>query len=84
MKEFIKALVYGPDSRPSLVCTMSLAAFLLFAAVTVYLVISGNTFAEYAIFATVTCGGGLVTKIGDKYMNNKPPNQSIGKGQGLC
>lgn len=68
MRGFFHALIGGPDGRPSLVNTMTAAAFALFVLVTLYLVITGKQWDGYAVFASLTCGGSLVGKVGDKYM----------------
>lgn len=71
MKKFLKALIWGPDGDPSLTSTMALVAFILFILVTVYLVLTGKSWPHYEIFAGVTCGGGLLTQVSGKYINNK-------------
>jgi hypothetical protein len=71
LKDFIKALIWGPDGNPSLTSSMALVAFVLFVAVTVYLVLSGRTWQHYEVFAGFTCGGGLLTQVSGKYINNK-------------
>ena len=71
MKEFIKALLWGADDKPSLTSTMALTAFTVFLLVSAYLVLTGRTWAHYDIFAGVACGGGLFTQLGGKYINNK-------------
>lgn len=71
LKAFIKALIWGPDGNPSLTSSMALVAFLLFILVTSYLVLTGKTWAHYEVFAGFTCGGGLLTQVGGKYINNK-------------
>ena len=73
LKEFIKALIWGPDGNPSLTSSMALAAFLLFTLVTLYLVVLDKSWAHYEVFAGLTCGGGLLTQAGGKYINNKFP-----------
>lgn len=73
MKEFLKDLIWGMDGKPSLTSTMAVIAFVLFILVTVYLVLLGKTWAHYEVFAGVTCGGGLLTQVGGKYINNKSP-----------
>ncbi|SEO97970.1 hypothetical protein [Propionispora vibrioides] len=71
LKEFVKALLWGPDGNPSLTSTMALVAFLSFLLVTAYLVLTDKSWAHYEVFAGVTCGGGLLTQVGGKYINNK-------------
>lgn len=70
MKAFISALICGADGKASLVNTMTAIGFILFVVVTLYLVLSGNSWDGYAVFAGLTCGGSLIGKVGDKYMNN--------------
>lgn len=84
MKAFISALICGSDGKPSLVNTITAIAFMLFVLVTLYLVLIGKPWSDYAVFAGLTCGGSLAGKVGDKYMNNKPPNQAVERGKGLC
>lgn len=70
MKEFISALICGPDGKASLVNTITATAFALFVVVTVYLVLTGQSWDYYAVFAGLTCGGSLIGKVGDKCINN--------------
>lgn len=70
MKEFLKSLIWGANG-PSLTSTMAVAAFLLFVAVTLFLVLTGQTWGNYEVFASVTCGGGLLAQVSGKYINTK-------------
>lgn len=70
MKEFLKALVWGTDDKPSLTSTMAATAFSFFVIVSAYLVITGKSWPHYDVFASVTCGGGLFAQLGGKYINN--------------
>ena len=71
MGEFIKQLIYGADGVPSLTSTMALSAYMFFVIVTLYLVLVGQDWNNYASFAQVTCGGGLVAQVGGKWINNR-------------
>lgn len=70
MKDFFKMLVYGADGQPSLTSTLALTAFVLFIFVTLYLVLSGQNWDSYSVFASVTCGGGLLAQVTGKGINN--------------
>lgn len=71
MKEFVKELFWGLDGKPSLTKIMAFMAVLYFFLVTGYLVLEKQSWEHYEVFAILTCGGGLSTKLGDKYINNK-------------
>jgi hypothetical protein len=69
VKDFLKGLLYGPDGRPSCTTVLAVTAFLLFVFVTLYLVLAGRAWEHYAVFAGVTCGGGLGAQVSGKFIN---------------
>lgn len=70
MKAFVRELIYGVDGKPSLVNTVTAVGFLVFIVVTLYLVLAGQYWEGYPVFAGITGGGSLVGKVSDKYINN--------------
>lgn len=55
----------------SLTRILSLISYVFFVIITLYLVIKGQAWGNYDVFAAITAGGGLITQIGNKYCNSK-------------
>lgn len=66
----IKQLLYE-NQVLSLTRTMAVLSFLLFAMVSLYLILTGKTWQHYETFAGVTAGGGLLTQLANKAVNSK-------------
>jgi hypothetical protein len=66
----LKDLLYENDSL-SLTRLMSVVGYLLFAGCSIFLMITGNTWSDYATFASYTGGGGAVLQVANKYVNSK-------------
>lgn len=70
MKTFIKDLIYGTDGKPSCTTVMALTLLALFVFVTLYLVLNGKTWDNYAAFV----GSGIAGMFGQvcgKFINHK-------------
>jgi len=75
MVEFIKGLIYD-DGKPSLMDTLSLASFILFAFGSIYLLIMNISWVHYDSFSNMTIGGGGLLKA-SKYISNTVANVVI-------
>lgn len=74
---FLKQLVYE-GGQLSLTRTLAVLSYLLFAGVSIYLIIYGITWSHYDTFASLTGGGGAATQVVNKLINSKynsPPEQ---------
>jgi hypothetical protein len=67
---FLKLILYE-DGTPSLTRTIALTGFIVFAAVSVYLVIYNIDWSLYPTFATITGGGSMGTQVSNKIINSK-------------
>lgn len=70
IKKYLKGLMYE-NEQPSFTRFVSALLIILFIAVTLYLVITHNTWGNYSEFATLTAGGGAATQLGNKFINSK-------------
>lgn len=68
--EFCKGLFYE-DGTPSLTRTLAVLYFILFAAVSIYLVIKATPWQYYDTFAALAGGGGVASQVGNKFINSK-------------
>lgn len=68
--EFAKGLFYE-DGSPSLTRTLAVLYFVLFAGVSIYLVLTKISWGSYETFATLAGGGGAAAQIGNKFINSK-------------
>ena len=76
LKYFLIGLFYE-KGEPSLTRTLAAIAFLLFAGVSIYLVVKNEHWLSYDTFAEITGGGGRGLRLLDKLGMNKfasPPN----------
>lgn len=55
----------------SLTRVLSFASYVFFILITLYLVIKGQAWGNYDVFAMTTAGGGLIAQVGNKYCNSK-------------
>ena len=62
MKKFLSGLVMGSDGKPSLMDMGMIVLFMLFVAVTGYLVYQGTEWKHYDTFSDMTVGGGSLMK----------------------
>lgn len=67
---FAKGLFYE-DGTPSLTRVLAMLYFILFAAVSIYLVVCPIQWNYYEIFASIAGGGGVATQVGNKFINSK-------------
>lgn len=80
-KKFLTDLFYE-GGNPSLTRVMSAFLILLFAGVSLYLVIKSQSWQHYEVFATVTAGGGALTQVANKVnnsINNSPKGEPYNK-----
>lgn len=70
MKNIIKNLLTEND-RTSLTRLIAITAWLAFLIVSGYLVVVGKEWGHYETFATLTAGGGCLTRVADKYLAKK-------------
>ena len=66
----IYTLLYA-NGQLSLTRVLAVSSFLLFAAGTGYLMLTGQTWQHYETFAGLTAGGGLLTQLANKAVNSK-------------
>lgn len=59
------------NGEVSLTRLMTVAYFVAFVAITVYLVINGQTWGGYDTFAAISGGGGAASLVGNKFINSK-------------
>ena len=67
---YIKGLLFELG-EPSLTRLLAILSFLLFAGVSLYLMLYGIKWDMYPTFASITGGGGLVAQVANKYANSK-------------
>lgn len=60
---------------PSLTRIITVGACLLFAVVTLFLLLQNKTWAHYDTFAWVTAGGGIGGQVGNKFITQRYPAQ---------
>lgn len=85
IKTWLKMMLYEND-KLSLTNFMIFVSFTTFILVSLYLLIMQIQFIYYSEFSTLTAGGGMITKLGNKFVNSKfnsPPNEppSLYKGE---
>lgn len=66
----IKSALYE-NNNLSLTRVIALLSFILFAIVSLYLVVKGQSWGNYDTFAMIAGGGGAVTQVANKYVNGK-------------
>ena len=66
---FVKSIMYE-DGSPSLTRTIAVAGFLIFAVVSIYLVIYNIDWSLYPTFASITGGAGMGTQVANKVINS--------------
>lgn len=76
-KAMMKGLLYE-NGQLSLTRVLAVSSFLLFAAGTGYLMLTGQSWQHYETFAGLTAGGGLLTQVANKAVNSKL-NSDIGQ-----
>ena len=67
---FMQMLFYE-NGRASLTKVLTAAYFLLFAGVSIYLVVKGEAWGSYEVFAAFAGGGGAVAQVSNKFINSK-------------
>lgn len=70
LTQFLKMLFYENDT-PSLSRIMVALYFVLFAGVSIYLVVMAEHWASYETFATFAGGAGVAGQISNKFINSK-------------
>ena len=70
ISNWFRMALFENDSL-SLTRLLSVSSWLLFAGVSLYLVLTNNVWNEYATFATLTGGGGAATQLVNKFTNSK-------------
>ena len=70
VQKILKMLFYENNSA-SLTKVLTALYFLLFATVSIYLVIKGVAWQNYEIFAAFAGGGGAAAQISNKFINSK-------------
>ena len=74
---FARDLLYE-NNEASLTRFLSLIGYMLFAFVTIYLIVTGKNWENYMTFASYTGGGGAIMQLANKAINSKwnTPNGS--------
>ena len=70
LTQTLKMLFYENDTA-SLSRVLSVAYFALFAVVTLYLVVKGQSWQNYEVFAAFAGGAGVAGQISNKFINSK-------------
>ena len=70
VRGYLKGILYEPEG-PSLTRAISFFGVLLFAVVTIYLVLKNQTWAHYETFSTIAGGGGIAGQVGNKFINSR-------------
>lgn len=70
LKNFMAGLLYE-NGEPSLTRVLSCVYFLLFAAVSAYLAVTGKTWTGYEVFAAFAGGAGVAGQVSNKYINSR-------------
>lgn len=69
-RQFLKMLFYE-NGTASLTKVLTALYFVLFAAVSIYLVLNSEVWQNYEVFATFAGGGGAAAQISNKFINSK-------------
>ena len=64
-------MLFYENGSASLTKILTVSYFVLFTAVTVYLVWTAQNWSNYDIFATIAGGGGATTQVANKFINSK-------------
>lgn len=64
-------MLFYENGSASLTKILTVSYFVLFSAVTVYLVCTAQNWLNYDIFATIAGGGGATTQVANKFINSK-------------
>lgn len=63
--------VFKEGNEYSLTRLLAMGNYVFFVVITIYLVLSGKSWGNYEVFATITGGGGILTQIVNKAINGK-------------
>ena len=69
-KRFLRMLFYE-NGKASLTRVLTAAYFILFAIVSIYLVLKSQNWGNYEFFAAIAGGGGTVAQVSNKFINSK-------------